>query len=51
MVTAYSLTFGGLLLLGGGWPTSSAGVAIFLLGLILFTGASLLGGFARTRPP
>ena len=32
-----------------GWPTYSAGKRIFLLGLILFTGASLLGGFAQNQ--
>lgn len=46
VVTAYSLTFGGLLLLGGRLADLFGRRRIFLIGLVLFTGASLLGGFA-----
>ncbi len=49
MVTAYSLTFGGLLLLGGRLADLLGRRRIFLLGLILFTGSSLLGGFAQNQ--
>jgi EmrB/QacA subfamily drug resistance transporter len=49
VVTAYSLTFGGLLLLGGRLADLFGRRRIFLLGLILFTGASLLGGFAGNQ--
>ena len=49
VVTAYSLTFGGLLLLGGRMADLFGRRRIFLLGLALFTGASLLGGFAGSQ--
>jgi EmrB/QacA subfamily drug resistance transporter len=49
VVTAYSLTFGGLLLLGGRLADLFGRRRIFLLGLVLFTGASLLGGFAQNQ--
>jgi EmrB/QacA subfamily drug resistance transporter len=49
VVTAYSLTFGGLLLLGGRLADIFGRRRIFLFGLILFTGASLLGGFAGSQ--
>jgi len=49
VVTAYSLTFGGLLLLGGRLADIFGRRRIFLIGLILFTGASLLGGFAGNQ--
>ena len=49
VVTAYSLTFGGLLLLGGRLADLFGRRRIFLLGLALFTGASLLGGFAGNQ--
>ena len=49
VVTAYSLTFGGLLLLGGRLADLFGRRRIFLLGLVLFTGASLLGGFAGNQ--
>jgi len=48
-VTAYSLTFGGLLLLGGRLADLFGRRRILLIGLILFTGASLIGGSPRTR--
>ncbi len=50
VVTAYSLTFGGLLLLGGRLADLFGRRRIFLTGLVLFTGASLLGGFAGSQP-
>ena len=46
---AYALTFGGLLLLGGRAGTSSAGKRVFIAGIILFSVASLLGGFATSE--
>ena len=49
VVTAYSLTFGGLLLLGGRLADLFGRRRIFLIGLVLFTGASLLGGFAGNQ--
>jgi len=49
VVTAYSLTFGGLLLLGGRLADLFGRRRIFLVGLALFTGASLLGGFAGNQ--
>jgi len=49
VVTAYALTFGGLLLLGGRLADLFGRRRIFLLGLGLFTAASLLGGFATNQ--
>ena len=49
VVTAYALTFGGLLLLGGRLADLFGRRRIYLLGLVLFTGASLLGGFASNQ--
>jgi EmrB/QacA subfamily drug resistance transporter len=49
VVTAYSLTFGGLLLFGGRLADLFGRRRIFLVGLVLFTGASLLGGFAQNQ--
>jgi EmrB/QacA subfamily drug resistance transporter len=49
VVTAYSLTFGGLLLLGGRLADLFGRRRIFLVGLALFTAASLLGGFAQNQ--
>jgi len=49
VVTAYSLTFGGLLLLGGRLADLFGRRRIFLLGLVLFTASSLLGGFAQNQ--
>lgn len=49
VVTAYSLTFGGLLLLGGRLADLVGRRRIFLVGLALFTGSSLLGGFAQNQ--
>ncbi|MFC7483762.1 MFS transporter [Luedemannella flava] len=46
MVTAYTLTFGGLLLLGGRIADYFGRKRTFLIGLIGFAGASALGGAA-----
>ena len=50
VVTAYSLTFGGLLLFGVRLADLFGRRLIFLAGLALFTVASLLGGFAQNQP-
>jgi EmrB/QacA subfamily drug resistance transporter len=49
VVTAYALTFGGLLLLGGRLADLFGRRRIFLVGLGVFTVASLLGGFATDQ--
>ena len=49
VVTAYALTFGGLLLLGGRLADLFGRRRIFLVGLGVFTVASLLGGFATNQ--
>ena len=46
VVTAYTLTFGGLLLLGARAGDILGRRRVFLAGIALFTLASLLGGFA-----
>ncbi|WP_205719562.1 MFS transporter [Actinomadura geliboluensis] len=46
VVTAYSLCFGGLLLLGGRLADTLGRRRAFLIGLALFTAASLLSGLA-----
>jgi EmrB/QacA subfamily drug resistance transporter len=48
VVTAYTLTFGGLLLLGGRIADYTGRKRTFILGLIGFAGASALGGLAPT---
>ncbi|HVB71570.1 MAG TPA: MFS transporter [Acidimicrobiales bacterium] len=48
-VTAYTLTFGGFLLLGGRIGDYVGRKKIFLIGLAGFAGASLLGGFAQNQ--
>ncbi|MEU9021045.1 MFS transporter [Actinomadura sp. NPDC048394] len=48
VVTAYSLCFGGLLLLGGRLADAIGRRRAFLLGLALFTAASLVSGLAGT---
>src|SRR4051812_44247834 len=47
-LTAYSLTFGGLLLLGGRIADYVGRKRTFLIGLFGFAGASALGGFAQS---
>jgi len=49
IVTAYTLAFGGLLLLGGRIADYVGRKRIFLIGLIGFGGASALGGFAQNE--
>lgn len=48
-VTAYTLTFGGFLLLGGRVGDYLGRKKAFLIGLIGFAGASLLGGFSQNQ--
>src|SRR5256885_15134022 len=48
VVSAYSLLFGGFLLLGGRAADLFGRRRVFLLGLVLFTLASLVGGFAQS---
>jgi EmrB/QacA subfamily drug resistance transporter len=47
VVSAYTLTFGGLLLLGGRAGDILGRRRVFMTGILLFTAASLLGGFAQ----
>jgi EmrB/QacA subfamily drug resistance transporter len=49
VVNAYALTFGGLLLLGGRAGDILGRRRVFVFGLLLFSGASLLGGFATSQ--
>lgn len=49
IVTAYTLTFGGFLLLGGRIADYSGRKRVFIIGLIGFAGASALGGFAPNQ--
>ena len=46
VVNAYALTFGGLLLLGGRAGDLLGRRKMFIAGLLLFSAASLAGGFA-----
>ncbi|MGW0752111.1 MFS transporter [Streptomyces sp. NPDC002587] len=47
VLSAYTLTFGGLLLLGGRAGDILGRRRVFMAGILLFTLASLLGGFAQ----
>ncbi|WTW94087.1 MFS transporter [Streptomycetaceae bacterium NBC_01309] len=49
VMNAYTLTFGGLLLLGGRLGDLVGRRKIFIYGLLVFTLASLLGGFAQNE--
>jgi EmrB/QacA subfamily drug resistance transporter len=49
IVTAYSLTFGGFLLLGGRTGDLFGRRRAFMFGLIVFALASLVGGFAQSE--
>src|SRR6266545_373471 len=49
VITAYAVTFGGLLLLGGRSGDLLGRRRIFIVGLLLFSAASLLGGFASSQ--
>ncbi|HZT53477.1 MAG TPA: MFS transporter, partial [Gaiellaceae bacterium] len=48
IVNAYTLVFGGFLLLGGRAGDLLGRKRLFLIGLVVFTGASLLNGLAST---
>src|SRR6202035_2349779 len=49
VVNAYALTFGGLLLLGGRAGDILGRKRVFIAGILLFTLASLVGGFATDQ--
>ncbi len=49
VVNAYTLTFAGFLLMGGRAADLYGRRRVFLLGLLLFTAASLAGGLAQNR--
>ena len=49
VVNAYAVTFGGLLLLGGRAGDRLGRRRVFVAGLLLFSGASFLGGFATSQ--
>ncbi|MGA9146314.1 MAG: MFS transporter, partial [Candidatus Nanopelagicales bacterium] len=49
VVTAYTLAFGGLLLLGGRIADYVGRKTTFIIGLIGFAGASALGGIAQNQ--
>ncbi|MGI9019604.1 MAG: MFS transporter [Solirubrobacterales bacterium] len=49
VVTAYALTFGGFLLLGGRLADLLGRRRVFMGGLLLFAAASLIGGFAESE--
>jgi len=49
VVNAYAITFGGLLLLGGRAGDVLGRRRVFVFGLLLFSAASLLGGFATSE--
>src|SRR5579863_9249712 len=49
VVNAYALTFGGFLLLGGRAGDILGRRRVFVVGVLLFSLASLLGGFATTQ--
>ncbi|HEV2924756.1 MAG TPA: MFS transporter [Solirubrobacteraceae bacterium] len=50
VVNAYTLTFGGFLLLGGRLADLMGRRRMFIVGLIVFSLASLAGGFAQSEP-
>jgi len=50
VVNAYTLAFGGLLLLGGRSGDLLGRRRVFIFGIALFALASLAGGFAQTQP-
>jgi len=49
VINAYTLTFGGFLLLGGRMADLLGRRRLFMAGIVLFGVASLLGGFAETE--
>ncbi|OXM72305.1 MULTISPECIES: MFS transporter [Amycolatopsis] len=50
VINAYALTFAGFLLLGGRFADLFGRKRVFVLGLVLFSGASLAGGLANSAP-
>jgi EmrB/QacA subfamily drug resistance transporter len=50
IVTGYALAFGGLLLLGGRLGDLYGRRRVFMIGLVVFAVASLLGGLATSEP-
>jgi EmrB/QacA subfamily drug resistance transporter len=48
VVNAYTLAFGGLMLMGGRLGDTYGRLRVFLIGLAVFTASSLLGGFAQS---
>src|SRR5450759_761329 len=50
VLSAYTLTFGGLLLLGGRAGDLLGRRRVFVAGILLFTAASLAGGLATSAP-
>src|SRR3954467_4228173 len=49
VVSSYTLAFGGFLLLGGRMADLLGRRRMFVAGLVLFSGASLAGGFATSE--
>ncbi len=49
IVTAYALTFGGLLLLGGGLADLYGRKRLFIVGLLLFSIVSFIGGISQSQ--
>jgi len=49
VITAYAVTFGGLMLLGGRSGDLLGRRRVFIAGLLLFSAASLAGGFATSQ--
>lgn len=49
IVTGYALTFGGFLLLGGRLADLYGRRLIFMVGVLVFAVASLVGGFAQNE--
>src|SRR6266702_6674836 len=50
VLSAYTLTFGGLLLLGGRAGDILGRRRVFIAGVLIFTAASLAGGLATSAP-
>ncbi|MEU6261530.1 MFS transporter [Streptomyces sp. NPDC047043] len=48
IVNAYTLAFGGLMLMGGRLGDTYGRLRVFLIGLSIFTASSLIGGFAQS---
>src|SRR5438270_12834863 len=48
VVSGYALTFGGFLMLGGRRADAVGRRRMFVTGLVLFIGASMLGGFSQS---